>query len=131
MTELQGETDKFIITVDDFTISFSRVHAQSLQSCLTLGSPLAARLLCAWDSPGKNTGVGCHALLQGVFPASPALQADSLPLSHQRSPYHSQKQISKKDLDIEDLNSAVKLDLPGIHRICDPKFENFVHIKYL
>ena len=27
-----------------------------------------ARLLCAWDSPGKNTGVGCHALLQGIFP---------------------------------------------------------------
>ena len=23
------------------------------------------RLLCPWDSPGKNTGVGCHALLQG------------------------------------------------------------------
>src|SRR5574337_438858 len=22
------------------------------------------RLLCAWDSPGKNTGVGCHFLLQ-------------------------------------------------------------------
>ena len=35
------------------------------------------------DSPGKNTGVGCHALLQGIFPTqdrtrSPALQADSL-----------------------------------------------------
>ena len=28
-----------------------------------------ARLLCAWDSLGKNTGVGCHALLQGIFPA--------------------------------------------------------------
>ena len=26
-----------------------------------------ARLLCPWDSPGKNTGVGCHSLLQGVF----------------------------------------------------------------
>ena len=26
-----------------------------------------ARLLHPWDSPGKNTGVGCHALLQGVF----------------------------------------------------------------
>ena len=25
------------------------------------------RLLCLWDSPGENTGVGCHALLQGVF----------------------------------------------------------------
>ena len=24
--------------------------------------------LCPWDSPGKNTGAGCHALLQGVFP---------------------------------------------------------------
>ena len=44
-----------------------------------------ARLLCPWDSPGKNTGVGCHALLQGILPnpgiepkspASPALQED-------------------------------------------------------
>ena len=26
------------------------------------------RLLCPWDSPGKNTGVHCHALLQGIFP---------------------------------------------------------------
>ena len=37
------------------------------------------------DSPGKNTGVGCHALLQGIFltpgiePRLPALQEDSLP----------------------------------------------------
>ena len=26
------------------------------------------RILCPWESPGKNTGVGCHALLQGIFP---------------------------------------------------------------
>ena len=26
-----------------------------------------ARLLCPWDSPDKNTGVGCHAFLQGIF----------------------------------------------------------------
>ena len=25
-------------------------------------------LLCPWDSPGKDTGEGCHALLQGIFP---------------------------------------------------------------
>ena len=25
------------------------------------------RLLCPWDSPGRNTGMGCHALLQGIF----------------------------------------------------------------
>ena len=28
-----------------------------------------ARLLCPWDSPGKNTGVGSLSLLQGIFPA--------------------------------------------------------------
>ena len=37
-----------------------------------------SRLLCPWDCPGRNTGVGCHALLQGIFPTqgsnlSPAL----------------------------------------------------------
>ena len=26
------------------------------------------RLFHAWDSPGKNIGVGCHFLLQGIFP---------------------------------------------------------------
>ena len=42
------------------------------------------RFLHPWDSPGKNTGVGCHFLLQGNFPnpgiepRSPALQADAL-----------------------------------------------------
>ena len=48
-----------------------------------------ARLLCPWDSPGKNTGVGCHFLLQRIFPtqgSNPCLlrllhwQAGSLPL---------------------------------------------------
>ena len=29
---------------------------------------IATSLLCRWDSPGKNTGVGCHALLKGIFP---------------------------------------------------------------
>ena len=29
--------------------------------------PPSTRLLCPWDSPGKNSGVGCHAL-QGIFP---------------------------------------------------------------
>ena len=41
--------------------------AKSLQSCLTLCDPIdgqPTRLPCPWDSPGKNTGVGCHFLLQ-------------------------------------------------------------------
>ena len=48
------------------------VHAKSLQSYPTLCNPMdcqeTARFLCLWDSPGKNTGVGCHALLQDIFP---------------------------------------------------------------
>ena len=41
--------------------------AKLLQSCLTLCDPIdgsPTRLLRPWDSPGKNTGVGCHFLLQ-------------------------------------------------------------------
>ena len=40
------------------------------KSCLTLAIPwtVATRLLCPWDFPGKNTGVDCYFLLQGVFP---------------------------------------------------------------
>ena len=48
------------------------MHAKSLQLCLTLWDPtglLPARFLYSLDSPGKNTGVGCHALLQGIFPS--------------------------------------------------------------
>ena len=33
----------------------------------TLYGLLHARLLCQWDSLGKNTRVGCSALLQGIF----------------------------------------------------------------
>ena len=62
---------------------FVCVCAKWLQSCLTLRPHglKPARLLCPWDSPGKNTGVGCHALLQGIFPtqeSNPCL----LPLLH-------------------------------------------------
>ena len=50
---------------------------------------VAHRLLCPWDSPGKN-GVGCHALLQRIFPTQGSIpclllllhwQAGSLPLA--------------------------------------------------
>ena len=40
-----------------------RVKVLVAQSCPTLW------LLCPWNSLGKITGVGCHALLQGSFPA--------------------------------------------------------------
>ena len=55
------------------------------------------RLLCPWDSPGKNTGGGCCFLLQGIFPAQRLnlslfcllhWQANSLLLGHQVNPMY-------------------------------------------
>ena len=51
-----------------------------------------AKLLCPWNFPGKNTGVGCHFLPQGIFLAqglNPQLlhwQVGSLPLCHLGGP---------------------------------------------
>ena len=54
------------------------------------------RLLCPWSFPGKDTGVGCHFLLQGIFPTQGSKlhllcllhwQADSLPLNHLENLY--------------------------------------------
>ena len=65
------------------------------QSCPTLCDPMDCSppgSSVHGDSPGKNTGVGCHALLQGIFPTqglkprSPALQVDSLPAEPQGKP---------------------------------------------
>ena len=63
------------------------MHAKSLQLCPTLCDPMDCSppgSSVHGDSPDKNTGVGCHVLLQGflcqgIEPGSSALQADSLP----------------------------------------------------
>ena len=49
-----------------------------------LGPPAPSQppLLVPWDFPGKNTGVGCHFLLQGIFPSS--TQGSNLGLLHCR-----------------------------------------------
>ena len=69
---------------------FCPPHSSPFDSyCAVLGHPMLSdslrphglrptRLLCPWDSPGKNTGVGCHLLLQETFltraqPTYPAL----------------------------------------------------------
>ena len=47
------------------------------QSCLTLQDPMdcsPSGSSVHGDSPGKNTGVGCHALLQGIFLAQESNQ---------------------------------------------------------
>ena len=75
-----------------------------LYACLVIFDPLQphglqpTRFLCPWDFPGKDTGVGCHFLLQGICLTQGSnssllhflhWQVDSLPLSNLESPFSS------------------------------------------
>ena len=59
-----------------------------------------ARFVCPWDFPGKNTGVGCHSLLQKIFPTQglrPGLLhwlVDSLPFEPPGKPLTLHKYLS-------------------------------------
>ena len=64
-------------------------HFSCVQPFVTLWT-VSTRLLCLWNSPGKNTRVSCHSFLQGIFPTqglNPCLlcplhwQAVALPLA--------------------------------------------------
>ena len=91
----------FVRFIPQYFMFFYQCHCgtlvlvvQSLSHVLPLRphGQQAARFLCPWDSPGKNTEVGCHLLLQETFTTQglnlglSSLQADSLPQSHQGSP---------------------------------------------
>ena len=62
------------------------LKTSSVLSCSVMSDSLKphglqpTRLLCPWDSPGKNTGVCCHFLLQVIFPT----QGSNLGLLHGR-----------------------------------------------
>ena len=53
---------------ESWTIKKVESESEVAQSCLTLCDPMDTRLLCPWDFLGKGSGVGCHFLLQGIFP---------------------------------------------------------------
>ena len=94
MVEMRGSLKQILISVKPSPLL---PHLLSLLLLSVMSNSLwapglqPARLLCPWDFPGKNTGVGCYSLLQGIFltqgsnpcPLHLLLQqADSLPLSH-------------------------------------------------
>ena len=76
--------------------------------CLQRYGLQPARLLHPWDFPGKNTGVGCHFLLQGIFqtqrsnPGLPHYRQTFYHLSHQGIPTKPKTQACSetKDFDI-------------------------------
>ena len=71
-------------SIDVYTLTHSQSHSDVSDSLRAHGLQ-PARLLCPWDFPGKNTGVGCHFLLQGILltqgwnPGLLHCQEDSLP----------------------------------------------------
>ena len=97
------------------------VHGKSLQLCPTLcDSGLQPfRLLCPWNSPASNTGVGYHSLLQGIIPnqgSNPCLlcllhwQAGSLPLAPLGKPIalhiSNNKKAKNEKSNIKELNDT-------------------------
>ena len=63
-----------------FMYYLAAAAAKSLQSCLTLCNPIdGSPPGSPWDSPGKNTGVGCQFLLQCMKVKSESEVAQSCP----------------------------------------------------
>ena len=103
--QIDGEN---VETVSDFIFLDSKINADDdgsheIKRCLLLGRmkvlvvqlcmTLCDPIIYACNSPGKNTGVGCHSLLQGIFP----IQGSNLSLLHCRQIlYHLNYQGSLK-----------------------------------
>ena len=104
----------------------ARVQACVLSHCCCVWLFVDCRLLCPWDFPGKNTGVGCHALLQEMFLTqglNPHLlhllrwQAGYLPLTPPGKPY------SESTCCQHDLGS---LSESGTQLFLEPKLEGLL-----
>ena len=102
----------------------------SLQSCLTLCNPMGCNppgSSVHGDSPGKKSGVGFHALLQGVFLIQGSkLQADSLPLSYLGSPITVPRQIFCFLLTVSCSTNYLRYSI--LHYKKGFLFDNFAHL---
>ena len=51
-----------------FRYKSESINHSAVSNSMQLHGLQATRLLCPWNSPGKNSGVGSHSLFQGIFP---------------------------------------------------------------
>ena len=115
-------------------------HAAVLSSAV-VSDPLwpyrlwPTRILCPWNFIGKNTGVGCHFLLQGIFLTEGSnlhflclLHCRQIlyPLSHQGSPQMSRTQSKSFHIENhENLSLREKMALNG-HQHWDDRYWNYL-----
>ena len=101
-----------------------------------------SRLFCLWDFPGKNTRVGCHFLLQGIFltrRSGPSLlnwQVGTLPLSHLRSPHLQNAHLLKCFMERRVRYCATEwkqsyLPITGVHAVGELTFAILTKTVYL
>ena len=81
------------------------------QSRLILQPHAHVSLLCPWNSPGKNTGVDCHSLLQGIFLTQ---GSNPGPLHCRQIIYHLNHQESPL------IAAAAAKSLQSCPTLCDP-----------
>ena len=100
----QGLWESMTVTLQGPRLSYTKITCVYVHTCAHTPSGsvmsnslqphglLPTRLLLLWSFPGKNTGVGCHFLLQVILPTQGSnprplhWQGDSLPLRHLGSP---------------------------------------------
>ena len=72
--KVREQTGRRTTRLSPHTVLLTEREKKRSESCSVVSDSLRphglwpARLLCLWDSPGKNTGVCSHSLLQGIFP---------------------------------------------------------------
>ena len=72
------ETELHLLSTKDSLVAW-KSNCSSLSLVQLFVTPMDCSL-CSWNSPGKNTGLGCHSLLQGIF----STQGSNLGLPHCR-----------------------------------------------
>ena len=99
------------------------VHMLSCLSCIgPFATPWTVAHPCPWDSPGQNTGVGCYALFQGIFPtqgSNPCLlcllnwQVGSLPLAPPGKPFGGGQKGKRKEIGEHDRGASLDWTVRG------------------
>ena len=97
---------------------------------------VARQLLCSWNFPGKNTGVGCHFLLQGIFPTQGLNRrllhllhwlVDSLPLAPPGKPLKSYLTSLGFMINICKIGTVIPTDFLSQHTPTHTHTQKFFH----